>query len=129
MSLIRKANFFYDSSLGAMDEPYEIVSNGKPTGMVELAIDWTLTETPYLGSQGAMPVPEELFKLYRGEFDGAYKERTSLILTFHPHVMGHRAPMQELERFVQYMKAKPGVWFTTCETIARYVAKEAGMTP
>ena len=40
LPLIRKAGFFYDSSLGSMDEPYEIVSNGQPTGMVELAIDW-----------------------------------------------------------------------------------------
>jgi peptidoglycan/xylan/chitin deacetylase (PgdA/CDA1 family) len=128
MALIRKANFFYDSSLGAMDEPYEIVSNGVPTGMVELAIDWTLTETPFLGSSGSMPSPEALFALYRDEFDGAYDERTTFILTLHPHVVGHRAPMRHLERLLQYMKAKPGVWFATCEQIARHVAKEAGMT-
>ena len=128
MALIRKANFFYDSSLGAMDEPYEIVANGEPTGMVELAIDWTLTETPFLGSAGSMPSPEALFKLYRDEFDGAYDERTTFILTLHPHVIGHRAPMRHLEQFVQYMKAKPGVWFATCEQIARHVSKEAGMT-
>ena len=127
LGLIRKANFFYDSSLGAMDEPYEIMSNGEPTGMVELAIDWTLTETPYLGSSGTMPSPEALFKLYRDEFDGAYDLGTTFMLTLHPHVIGHRAPMKHLERLVVYMKSKPGVWFATCEQIARYVAKEAGM--
>ena len=129
LGLIRKANFFYDSSLGAMDEPYEIMSNGEPTGMVELAIDWTLTETPYLGSSGTMPSPEALFKLYRDEFDGAYDLGTTFMLTLHPHVIGHRAPMMHLERLVVYMKSKPGVWFATCEQIARYVAKEAGMKP
>ena len=127
LGLIRKANFFYDSSLGAMDEPYEIMSNGEPTGMVELAIDWTLTETPYLGRGGTMPSPEELFKVYRDEFDGAYDLGTTFMLTLHPHVIGHRAPMRHLERLVVYMKSKPGVWFATCEQIARYVAKEAGM--
>lgn len=127
LGLIRKANFFYDSSLGAMDEPYEIMSDGKPTGMVELAIDWTLTETPYLGRGGTMPLPEELFKLFRDEFDGAYDLGTTFMLTLHPHVIGHRAPMKHLERLVVYMKSKPGVWFATCEQIARYVAKEAGM--
>ena len=55
IGLIRKAGFLYDSSLMAMDEPYELVSNGQPTGITELAIDWTLTETPYLGRTGAMP--------------------------------------------------------------------------
>jgi hypothetical protein len=110
-----------------MDEPYEIMSNGEPTGMVELAIDWTLTETPYLGRGGTMPSPEELFKVYRDEFDGAYDLGTSFMLTLHPHVIGHRAPMKHLERLVAYMKSKPGVWFATCEQIARHVAKEAGM--
>jgi peptidoglycan/xylan/chitin deacetylase (PgdA/CDA1 family) len=121
MGLIRKAGFFYDSSLQAMDEPYEIVSNGEPTGMVELAIDWTLTETPYLGRGGTMPSPELLYQLYKDEFDGAYRDKTMLILTLHPHVTGHRAPMQHLEQFVTYMQSKPGVWFATCEQIARYV--------
>jgi peptidoglycan/xylan/chitin deacetylase (PgdA/CDA1 family) len=119
--LIRKAGFLYDSSLQAMDEPYEIVSNGEPTGMVELAIDWTLTETPYLGRGGTMPSPELLYQLYKDEFDGAYRDRTMLILTLHPHVTGHRAPIHHLDEFITYMQSKPGVWFATCEQIARYV--------
>jgi len=39
IGLIRKAGFLYDSSLMAMDEPYELMSNGEPTGLTELAID------------------------------------------------------------------------------------------
>jgi len=121
LGLIRKAGFLYDSSLQAMDEPYEIVSNGQPTGMVELAIDWTLTETPYLGRGGTMPSPELLYQLYKDEFDGAYQERTLFVLTLHPHVTGHRAPMRHLDQLIAYMKSKPGVWFATCEQVARYV--------
>jgi len=121
MGLIRKAGFLYDSSLQAMDEPYEIVSNGQPTGMVELSIDWTLTETPYLGRGGTMPSPELLYGLYKDEFDGAYAEHTMFVLTLHPHVSGHRAPIRHLDQFIGYMKSKSGVWFATCEQIARYV--------
>ena len=121
LGLIRKAGFFYDSSLQAMDEPYEIMSNDQPTGMIELAIDWTLTETPYLGRGGSMPSPELLYQLYKDEFDGAYQNRTMLILTLHPHVSGHRAPIKHLDEFITYMQSKPGVWFATCEQIARYV--------
>ena len=112
---------FYDSSLQGMDEPYEIVSNGEATGLVELGIDWTLTESPYLGKDGAMPSPEALFKLYRDEFDGAYTLGTTFVLTLHPQIIGHRAPMKYLDQFVGYLKAKPRVWFATCEQIARYV--------
>jgi peptidoglycan-N-acetylglucosamine deacetylase len=125
MALIQKSGFLYDSSLMALDEPYEIMSEGKLTGLVELAIDWTLTETPYLGRGGAMPSPEQLFSLYQDEFDGAYEQRTLFVLTLHPHVVGHRAPMRQLERLIKYMKAKPDVWFATGEQIALWVKDPA----
>ncbi|HLJ89819.1 MAG TPA: polysaccharide deacetylase [Candidatus Angelobacter sp.] len=121
VGLLRKKGFLYDSSLMAMDEPYELMSNGESTGMAELAIDWTLTETPYLGRGGTMPSPEHLFQLYKEEFDGAYQEGTLFVLTLHPQFIGHRAPMYHLEQFIAYMKSKPGVWFATGEQIAQYV--------
>jgi len=121
LDLIQKKGFLYDSSLQALDEPYEIVSRGKPTGLVELAIDWTLTETPYLGQNGRMPSPTLLYQLYKEEFDGAYAEGTLFVLTLHPYLSGHRAPMQHLDEFVGYMKSKPGVWFATGAQIAKYL--------
>ncbi len=121
IGLLRKNGFLYDSSLSAMDEPYELVSNREPTGLTELAIDWTLTETPYLGRGGSMPSPELLFQLYKEEFDGAYQEGTLLMLTLHPHVIGHRAPLHHLDQLLTYMQSKPGVWFATGEEITRYL--------
>jgi hypothetical protein len=29
--------------------------------------------------------------------------------------------MQHLDDLITYMQSKPGVWFTTCEQLARYV--------
>jgi len=121
LDLIAKKGFLYDSSLQALDEPYEIVSRGKNTGIVELAIDWTLTETPYLGQNGHMPSPELLYQLYKDEFDGAYDEGTLFVLTLHPYLSGHRAPMRHLDRFVAYMKSRPGVWFATGSQVATYL--------
>jgi peptidoglycan-N-acetylglucosamine deacetylase len=125
LDLIRKKGFLYDSSLQSLDEPYEIKSRGENTGLVELAIDWTLTETPYLGQNGHMPSPELLYQLYKGEFDGAYREGTTFILTLHPYLSGHRAPMAQLDSFVSYMQSKPGVWFATCLEVAQYVKTSA----
>ncbi|HVQ41810.1 MAG TPA: polysaccharide deacetylase [Vicinamibacterales bacterium] len=121
LDLLLKKGFLYDSSLQALDEPYEVMSRGKNTGLIELAIDWTLTETPFLGQSGRMPSPELLYGLYRDEFDGAYNEGTMFVLTLHPYLSGHRAPMKHLEQFVAYMKSKPGVWFATGAQIANYV--------
>src|SRR5262245_48198053 len=125
LDLILKKGFLYDSSLQALDEPYEVSLRGTPTGLVELAIDWTLTETPFLGQNGRMASPELLYGLYKDEFDGAYDERTMFVLTLHPYLSGHRAPMRHLEQFVTYMRSRPGVWFATCGDIARYVKSQA----
>jgi peptidoglycan-N-acetylglucosamine deacetylase len=121
LDLIRKKGFLYDSSLQALDEPYEVMSNGKNTGLIELAIDWTLTDTPYLGRQGHMPSPELLYQLYKDEFDGAYEEGTMFVLTLHPYLSGHRAPAHHLNELIAYMKSKSGVWFATGNQIAEYL--------
>jgi peptidoglycan-N-acetylglucosamine deacetylase len=121
MDLIRKKGFVYDSSLQSSEIPYKILANGQVTGVIELPIDWTLTETPYLGAEGHMPSPDLLFELYKQEFDGAYKEGTVFILTLHPYLSGHRAPMQHLDDLITYMQGRRGVWFTTCGELAQYV--------
>jgi len=43
------------------------------------------------------------------------------VLTLHPYLSGHRAPMKHLEELVTYMKSKPDVWFATGTQIAQYV--------
>jgi peptidoglycan/xylan/chitin deacetylase (PgdA/CDA1 family) len=120
---IRKAGFLYDSSMMAMDEPYELVEHGKPTGMVELPIEWILDDFPYYSgnASGSLPSPEAVLQIYKDEFDVAYEERTMVVLTTHPHISGHRSRLLQLEKLVTYMKSKPGVWFATLEQIANVV--------
>jgi peptidoglycan/xylan/chitin deacetylase (PgdA/CDA1 family) len=120
---ILKAGFLYDSSMMAMDEPYEVLADGKPTGLVELPIEWILDDFPYYSgnASGSLPSPEAVFQIYKDEFDVAYDERTMVIITLHPHVSGHRSRLAQIDRLVSYMKSKPGVWFATLEEIARAV--------
>jgi peptidoglycan/xylan/chitin deacetylase (PgdA/CDA1 family) len=125
LDLIRKAGFEYDSSAMGMDEPYELMSNGQPTGMVELPVDWILDDYPYFISTGALPAPELIFKVYQDEFDQAYKEGTMFMLTMHPMVSGHRSRIMYLDKLIAYIKSKPGVWFATGQQIAEYVKQNA----
>jgi peptidoglycan/xylan/chitin deacetylase (PgdA/CDA1 family) len=120
---ILKAGFLYDSSMMAMDEPYEIMADGKATGLVELPIEWILDDFPYYSgnASGSLPSPEAVFQIYKNEFDVAYDERTMVIITLHPHVSGHRSRLTQIERLVAYMKSRPGVWFATLEQIATAV--------
>jgi len=127
---ILAAGFLYDSSMMAMDEPYELVAKGKPTGLIELPIEWILDDFPYYSgnAQGSLPSPDAVYQIYKDEFDMAYDERTLMVLTTHPHVSGHRSRVAQLEKLIVYMKSKPGVWFATLEQIATAV-KTANKMP
>ena len=120
---IRKAGFLYDSSFMAMDEPYELLSNGQKTGMIELPINWIADDYPYYEPQaaGSLPDPQLVFDVYKGEFDVAYQEHSLFILTMHPHITGHRSRIAALEKLIVYMRSMQGVWFATLEQVADYV--------
>ena len=120
---LARAGFLYDSSMMAMDEPYELLLDGKPSSLIELPVEWILDDAPYLGRTGALPSPELVFKTYRDEFDHAYEDRSYYMLTMHPRVVGHRSAMVHLDSLIAYIKSKPGVWFATAEQIATHLKK------
>lgn len=123
LSQIKAAGFLYDSSLMASDDAYEVLLDGKPTGIVELPIERILDDAPYFGgnADGSMPSLAAVYEVYQSEFDVAYAESGLYLLTMHPHMTGHRSRVAMLERLVAYMKGKPGVWFATHEQIAQHV--------
>jgi len=129
--LIQKAGFLYDSSLLAADEPYEIVSEGRPSGVIEMPISEVDNDYPYYGetANGSLPYPNAVFEIYKAEFDLAFEERTMFILTQHPHVGGRRSRIAQLDRLIGYIQSKPGVWFATLEQAARYVKQAANAAP
>jgi peptidoglycan/xylan/chitin deacetylase (PgdA/CDA1 family) len=128
MGQVKAAGFLYDSSLMASDDAYEILLDGKPTGVVELPIERILDDSPYFGSNadGSNPTIDDVFTVFQAEFDVAYEEGGLYLLTMHPHMTGHRSRVALLERLIQYMKKQPGVWFATHEQIARHVKPMIG---
>lgn len=128
IKIAKEMGLLYDSSLMADDRPYEVVVGGEATGVVQLPVEWILDDAPYFTMDrfaGIRPTmnQNEVYEIWKGEFDVAYKEGGMFILTMHPHISGHRNRADMLERLITYMKSKPGVWFGTHEEIARHVRK------
>jgi peptidoglycan/xylan/chitin deacetylase (PgdA/CDA1 family) len=124
--IAKELGLLYDSSLMADDVPYEVLSDGRPTGVVELPVEWLLDDYPYFNMDrfaGLRPhtPPSAVQEIWTSEFDVAYQEGGMFLLTMHPQIIGHRSRMAMLERLVQYMRSRPGVWFATHEQVARYV--------
>ncbi|MCB4823141.1 polysaccharide deacetylase family protein [Roseicella aerolata] len=132
LSIIREMGLLYDSSLMADDEPYELLDQGEPTGIVELPPEWIRDDAPYFmfnrtGSQRPYTPPSAVEEIFRAEFDGAWEEGGLFLLTMHPHIIGHRSRIALLARLIEHMQARGGVWFATHESVARHVKAAAGL--
>ena len=128
IGLLSRAGLLYDSSLQAMDEPHEVLLDGKPTGLIELPVNWIIDDSPMYGAAGDFPSPRMIMQTFRDDFDVAYREGTMFMLTMHPHITGQRSRLRQLEELIVYMKSKPGVWFATAEEIAKYIKQQFGLT-
>lgn len=129
LKIIKELGLVYDSSLMADERPYEILDEGKPSGIIELPVEWIMDDYPYFGFERFSPIrplisPEDVFSIWSTEFDKAYEEGTMFILTMHPKIIGHRSRILMLEKLIQHILSGKNVWFATHEEIARYVLKE-----
>ncbi len=129
LKIIKELGLIYDSSLMADERPYEILDEGKPSGVVELPVEWIMDDYPYFGFERFSAVrphisPDDVFSIWSAEFDKAYEEGTMFILTMHPKIIGHRSRILMLEKLIQHILSRKNVWFATHEEIAKYVLKE-----
>jgi peptidoglycan/xylan/chitin deacetylase (PgdA/CDA1 family) len=130
LAISREMGLLYDSSLMADDDPYEILEDGEPTGMVELPVEWIRDDAVYLNMDRFTALrpytpPSAVLEIFRAEFDGAYAERGLFLLTMHPHIIGHRSRIRLLDALIDHIKAHEGVWFATHADVARYCLEAA----
>jgi len=132
LAITREMGLLYDSSLMADDEPYELVEDGQPTGIVELPVEWIRDDAVYFnmvrfGGLRPYTPPAGVYEVFRREFDGAYAENGLFLLTMHPHFIGHRSRIQILEELVRHIRSHAGVWFATHAEVAQYCKEQAGL--
>lgn len=125
VDILARSKMIYDSTLESTEEPFEILVDGKPSGIVELSSNWIIDDSPFVSSFGRMQSPRLLSKVFEDDFDQAYKEGTLFLVLMHPHYTGQRSRIKYLEELIKHMKSKPGVWFATAESVARYVKAQA----
>ncbi|MGF9566142.1 polysaccharide deacetylase [Neorhizobium sp. BT27B] len=130
LEIERELGLLYDSSLMADDDPYELVEDGKPTGMVELPVEWIRDDAVYFNMNRFTDLrpytaPPAVLDIFKREFDRAYKEGGLFLLTMHPHVSGYRSRIFILEELIQHIKSHDDVWFGTHADIARFAKDNA----
>jgi peptidoglycan-N-acetylglucosamine deacetylase len=136
LDLVEESGFIYDSSLMARDlvpyRPRRWQVNwesgsvpGKASHVLEIPVNWYLDDFPPLayvtGIQAGMQDTDTIYKRWKDIFDYGYErvENACYVPAVHPQIIGQAHHMLWFERLVDYIAAKDGVWFATCEEIAR----------
>jgi peptidoglycan/xylan/chitin deacetylase (PgdA/CDA1 family) len=126
VAIVQELGLLYDSSLMADEEPYELLLDGAPTGVVEIPVEWLRDDAVYFlfnRNPATRPcaTPEEVLRIFLREFDAAWEEGSVFQLVMHPFVIGYRSRIWILEEIIRHAQAKGRVWFATHADLARHV--------
>jgi peptidoglycan/xylan/chitin deacetylase (PgdA/CDA1 family) len=130
VALVKELGLLYDSSLMADEEPYELLLDGQPTGVVEIPVEWLRDDAVYFlfnRNPATRPyaTPEDVLRIFLREFDAAWDEGSVFQLVMHPFVIGYRSRIWILEEIIRHAAAKGRCWFATHADIARHVLSHA----
>ena len=78
----------------------------------------------WLGSDNSaqrMMDPDHVEELWWRMFEQCYRDGGYMNICMHPFVSGRALRIAMLDRLINRMKALPGVWFPTCEEVARHI--------
>lgn len=138
LAIAEEMGLAYDSSLMADEDCYELVNAGRPTGIVEVPVEWVRDDAAYFMMhrfQGLRPYtpPNAVFDVFRREFDGAWDDGGLCQLTFHPHVIGYRSRIWIVEALIAHARERGDVWFATHADVVEWVtaacARQDGSGP
>ncbi len=125
LDIEREMGLLYDSSLMADDDPYELLDQDTPTGIIELPPEWIRDDAVYynfvrFSALRPYTPPSAVEEIFKAELDGAGEDGGLFLLTLHPHVSGHRSRLPVLERVIAHAKARGGCWFATHAQVAQW---------
>lgn len=132
LSLLCDYNLIYDSSMMGDDIPYIVKVEEKE--IIELPIRWILDDWVYFGFnyfppleyQSGISSHRKVFEIWYDEFKAIYDEGLYFMLTMHPQIIGIPSRTKMLEKLIQLMRSRKGVWFATPLEICRFWKKKVG---
>ncbi|MBI4192554.1 MAG: polysaccharide deacetylase family protein [Betaproteobacteria bacterium] len=130
ISSLNAEGYLYDSQrFKDSDEiPYYVLQDGGQSCILNLPFHLVTDDAMYFrfGWQGAtnagnrLADPEHVYQILTSAFRQYYKMGKYFNVCCHPYISGRSMRIAVLERLIVDMKKMPGVWFCTCEELARY---------
>ena len=131
LRLFLEHDYIYSSNWRDSDGPFLHQIDGKTVPLVELPKDSIFDDTAYDFYTDAAPEryglksPDEMFEIWKEEFDSLAAEGRMINFVLHPQFVGRASRVQMLSRLIGYMKSH-GAWLDTNRAVASWVLKENG---
>lgn len=127
LPLLQQEGFIYTSEGSADHLPY-YVQHGDAR-LLNLPFHFAIDDAMFfsfawMGSPNVaqrITDPDRVFDLWWDAFMHQYRQGGYLNICLHPFVSGRALRIAMLDRLITRMKTLPGVWFPTCEQLARHV--------
>jgi peptidoglycan/xylan/chitin deacetylase (PgdA/CDA1 family) len=126
---LRELGFLYTIDRPSRDEPFIIPVRGGE--LVTVPYTFQLNDIVSFPFEGWNPAAYE--QALKDEFDQLYEEgvhrRRMMVVSLHDRISGHAGRVRVLDRFLEYTRNKPGVWFARKDEIARFALAHRDDTP
>jgi peptidoglycan-N-acetylglucosamine deacetylase len=127
-TLLREEGYIYNSHGAADHRPYYVLDDtGRPC-LLELPFHYAIDDAMffsfawYASANGEQRLSDtdRVFDMWWAGFMQQYRQGGYLNVCLHPFVSGRALRVAMLDRLITRMKTLPGVWFATCEEVARH---------
>jgi len=127
-ALLLQEGYLYNSHGSADHRPYYMRDGDGENCLLNLPFHYAIDDAMFfsfawLSSENAaqrITDPNRVLEMWWDAFQQQYRQGGYLNICLHPFVSGRALRIDMLEKLIQRMKTLPGVWFPTCEAVARH---------
>ena len=128
LEVLKREGFIYNSHGEADHLPYWERDADGGSVMLNLPFHYAIDDAMYfnfawLASKSEaqrLADPDRVFEIFWAAFWHQYRQGGYLNICLHPFISGRALRTAMLDRLITRMKGLPGVWFPTCEQVARW---------
>jgi peptidoglycan/xylan/chitin deacetylase (PgdA/CDA1 family) len=127
--LLSQCGFVYSSSLYDDDRPYFIEIDGKISGLVEIPVQWQLSDFPYFAfnygpafpaGQGRIANYTQVLNNWKHEYTGYAASGLAYVLQLDPQTIGTPGRIGLFEELLEFIISNSDPWFCKCSELAEY---------
>jgi peptidoglycan-N-acetylglucosamine deacetylase len=127
-TLLRDEGYIYNSHGAADHKPYYALDDTGAPCLLELPFHFAIDDAMFFSfawyasanAEQRLSDTDRVFDMWWAGFLQQYRQGGYLNVCLHPFVSGRALRIAMLDRLIARMKTLPGVWFATCEEVARH---------